>query len=151
LILFWRSNSSGVQIPTHRSHDKDRRVVDQNVQFAKLFDHLRNQPLGFGDIALICANGKSTHTLVAARDLAARNITVNTLPAGFVDTDMNPQNSDCAPAWIATVPLGRYGRPEETAAGVINVNVCPQSVGPYLGYRLGIRWICSVPRLIIAS
>ena len=56
---------------------------------------------------------------VAARDLAARNITVNTLQAGFVDTDMNPENSDWAPAWIATVPLGRYGRPEEIAAGVV--------------------------------
>jgi 3-oxoacyl-[acyl-carrier protein] reductase len=56
---------------------------------------------------------------VAARDLAARNITVNTLQAGFVDTDMNPENSDWAPSWIATVPLGRYGRPEEIAAGVV--------------------------------
>jgi len=56
---------------------------------------------------------------VAARDLAARNITVNTLQAGFVDTDMNPENSDWAPPWIATVPLGRYGRPEEIAAGVV--------------------------------
>ncbi len=56
---------------------------------------------------------------VAARDLASRNITVNTVQAGFVDTDMNPASSDWAPAWIATVPLGRYGRPEEKAAGVV--------------------------------
>jgi len=56
---------------------------------------------------------------VAARDLASRNITVNTVQAGFVDTDMNPANSDWAPAWIAMVPLGRYGHPEEIAAGVV--------------------------------
>lgn len=56
---------------------------------------------------------------VAARDLASRNITVNTVQAGFVDTDMNPENSEWAPAWKAMVPLGRYGRPEEIAAGVV--------------------------------
>lgn len=56
---------------------------------------------------------------VAARDLASRNITVNTVQAGFIDTDMNPANSDWAPAWIAMVPLGRYGHPEEIAAGVV--------------------------------
>ena len=32
---------------------------------------------------------------------------------------MNPENSDWAAAWIAMVPLGRYGRPEEIAAGVV--------------------------------
>ena len=61
----------------------------------------------------------SAFSRVAARDLASRNITVNTVQAGFVDTDMNPENSDWAPAWIAMVPLGRYGRPEEIAAGVV--------------------------------
>ncbi len=61
----------------------------------------------------------SAFSRVAARDLASRNITVNTLQAGFVDTDMNPETSGWAAAWIATVPLGRYGRPEEIAAGVV--------------------------------
>ena len=56
---------------------------------------------------------------VAARDLAPRNITVNTVQAGFIDTDMNPANSDWSAAWIAMVPLARYGRPEEIAAGVV--------------------------------
>lgn len=41
---------------------------------------------------------------VAARDLASRNITVNTVQAGFIDSDMNPANSDWASAWIAMVP-----------------------------------------------
>src|SRR5690349_9318184 len=52
-----------VHIHTYCSHDKDGSVVDQNVELAKLFDHLSNQPFGFGSIPLVCANGKCTHTL----------------------------------------------------------------------------------------
>jgi NAD(P)-dependent dehydrogenase (short-subunit alcohol dehydrogenase family) len=54
----------------------------------------------------------------AARDLAPRGITVNLLQAGFVNTDMNPDSGAFAPAFIATTAMGRYGRPEEIAAGV---------------------------------
>jgi NAD(P)-dependent dehydrogenase (short-subunit alcohol dehydrogenase family) len=58
------------------------------------------------------------YTRGAARDLAARGITVNILQAGFVDTDMNPADSPFAAAAAATTALGRYARPEEIAAGV---------------------------------
>jgi len=58
------------------------------------------------------------YTRGAARDLARRRITVNILQAGLVDTDMSPAVNEHAPAWAAAVALGRYGRPEEIAAGV---------------------------------
>ena len=58
------------------------------------------------------------YTKGAARDLARRNITVNVVQPGAVDTDMNPANSDFAPALNATTALGRYGRPEEIAAAI---------------------------------
>jgi 3-oxoacyl-[acyl-carrier protein] reductase len=58
------------------------------------------------------------YTKGAARDLAAKNITVNVVQPGPVDTDMNPANSDFATALNATVALGRYGRPEEVAAAI---------------------------------
>jgi NAD(P)-dependent dehydrogenase (short-subunit alcohol dehydrogenase family) len=54
----------------------------------------------------------------AARDLAKRNITVNVVQPGAVDTEMNPANSDFAPALNAATALGRYGRPEEIAAAI---------------------------------
>lgn len=54
----------------------------------------------------------------AARDLAAKKITVNVVQPGPIATDMNPADSDFAPALNATVALGRYGTPEEVAAGV---------------------------------
>jgi NAD(P)-dependent dehydrogenase (short-subunit alcohol dehydrogenase family) len=55
----------------------------------------------------------------AARDLGPRNITVNVVQPGSVDTDMNPVDNDSTPELIAATALGRYGRPEEIAAGIM--------------------------------
>ncbi|MFD2467629.1 SDR family NAD(P)-dependent oxidoreductase [Amycolatopsis silviterrae] len=54
----------------------------------------------------------------AARDLAHRGITVNIVQSGFVDTEMNPADSPAAAMFLPTTAMGRYGRPEEIAAGV---------------------------------
>ncbi len=54
----------------------------------------------------------------AARDLAHRGITVNIIQAGVVDTEMNPASGPGAALFLPAVALGRYGRPEEIAAGV---------------------------------
>ena len=53
-----------------------------------------------------------------SRDLGARNITVNVVQPGAIDTDMNPQDGPFAQTLKALTPLGRYGRPEEIAAAV---------------------------------
>ncbi|GAA4725659.1 NAD(P)-dependent dehydrogenase, short-chain alcohol dehydrogenase family [Promicromonospora umidemergens] len=55
----------------------------------------------------------------AARDLAHRGITVNVIQVGFIDTDMNPADSPAASMFLPTTAMGRYGRPEEVAAGVV--------------------------------
>ncbi|MBX6766090.1 MAG: SDR family oxidoreductase, partial [Actinomadura rubrobrunea] len=55
----------------------------------------------------------------AARDLAARGITVNVVQSGSVATDMNPPDGPTSDAQRAANALGRYGRPEEIAAGVV--------------------------------
>ncbi|MET9929527.1 MULTISPECIES: SDR family oxidoreductase [unclassified Streptomyces] len=55
----------------------------------------------------------------AARDLAPRGITVNVIQAGAVATDMNPPTGESADAQRAANAMGRYGRPEEIAAGVV--------------------------------
>jgi NAD(P)-dependent dehydrogenase (short-subunit alcohol dehydrogenase family) len=47
-----------------------------------------------------------------------RGITVNILQAGLIDTEMNPADSEFAPAFSATTALGRDARPDEVAAGV---------------------------------
>ncbi|MDN5686762.1 MAG: SDR family oxidoreductase [Brachybacterium sp.] len=55
----------------------------------------------------------------AARDLAHRGITVNVTQVGFIDTTMNPADSPAASIFLPTTAMGRYGRPEEVAAGVV--------------------------------
>ena len=52
-----------------------------------------------------------------AREVGSRNITVNCIAPGFIDTDMTRALSEQQRgALIAQIPLGRLGRPEDVAA-----------------------------------
>ncbi|WP_030276606.1 3-oxoacyl-[acyl-carrier-protein] reductase [Streptomyces sp. NRRL B-24484] len=54
-----------------------------------------------------------------ARELGSRNITINVVAPGFVDTDMTAVLSeDRRKEIVAGVPLGRYAAPAEVAAAV---------------------------------
>jgi 3-oxoacyl-[acyl-carrier protein] reductase len=54
-----------------------------------------------------------------ARELGTRNITVNVVAPGFVDTDMTAAlAADRKAAILAAVPLGRYAAADEVAAAV---------------------------------
>jgi 3-oxoacyl-[acyl-carrier protein] reductase len=54
-----------------------------------------------------------------AREIGSRNITVNCIAPGFIDTDMTRALSgEQRQALIGQIPLGRLGRPEDVAAAV---------------------------------
>ncbi len=54
-----------------------------------------------------------------ARELGSRNITVNCVAPGFIDTDMTRALSDeQKKALLANIPLGRLGMPQDVAAAV---------------------------------
>ncbi len=54
-----------------------------------------------------------------ARELGSRNITVNCVAPGFIDTDMTRALPEAQKsALLAQIPLGRLGRPEDIAAAV---------------------------------
>ena len=54
-----------------------------------------------------------------AREVGSRNITVNCIAPGFIDTDMTRALSEQQRnALIQQIPLGRLGRPEDVAAAV---------------------------------
>ena len=55
-----------------------------------------------------------------ARELGSRNITVNCVAPGFIDTDMTRALTDeQRESLVGHVPLGRFGAPEEVAAAVL--------------------------------
>lgn len=54
-----------------------------------------------------------------ARELGSRNITVNCVAPGFIDTDMTKSlDEKQRESLIGGIPLGRLGRPEDVAAAV---------------------------------
>lgn len=53
-----------------------------------------------------------------ARDLGKRNITVNVVQPGAIDTEMNPDDGAFAETLKGMAALGRYGKPDEIAAAV---------------------------------
>ena len=59
-------------------------------------------------------------TKALAREVATRNITVNTVAPGFIDTDMTAAlNEAQRAAYLAQIPMGRFGTVEEVAQAVI--------------------------------
>jgi len=55
----------------------------------------------------------------AARDLAARNITVNVIQPGSTATEMNPEDGPTSDGQRALIALGRYGKPEDVAEAAV--------------------------------
>jgi 3-oxoacyl-[acyl-carrier protein] reductase len=52
-----------------------------------------------------------------AREIGSRNITVNCIAPGFIDTDMTKALSEAqTAALLQQIPLGRFGLPEDVAA-----------------------------------
>ncbi len=63
--------------------------------------------------------GQIGFTKALAREVAARNITVNAIAPGFIDTEiLNAMPPETLEAALKLVPLGRKGQPEEVAYAV---------------------------------
>ena len=58
-------------------------------------------------------------TKALAREVGSRNITVNAVAPGFIETDMTSALSEAVRnTMLDAVPLGRFGSPEDVAAVV---------------------------------
>jgi len=67
-----------------------------------------------------------------AQEIASRNITVNCVAPGFIDTDMTRAlNEQQRAAILSRIPLARLGSAEEVAAAVVFL------ASPQAGYITG--------------
>ncbi len=77
-------------------------------------------------------------TKSVARELARRNITVNAITPGFIETDMTDDLGEKARAeLIAQIPLGRLGQAEDIAHAVIYL--ASDQAGYVTGQVLGVN------------
>ncbi|MFJ4467056.1 SDR family NAD(P)-dependent oxidoreductase [Streptomyces sp. NPDC089424] len=125
----WAVNVEGVVAATReavaRMPDGGRVVLVSSIAASRL------STSGFGDYAAGKAAVRA-YGQAWAHELAPRGITVNTVEVGFTDTTMAPPlDSDFGRAVIESIPLGRYGRPEEIA------DVIAFLVGPRASYMTG--------------
>lgn len=59
-------------------------------------------------------------TKSTAKELASRNITVNAISPGFIETDITQDLSQkIKDAYIEAIPLGRFGKPNDVAKAVM--------------------------------
>jgi 3-oxoacyl-[acyl-carrier protein] reductase len=59
-------------------------------------------------------------TKAVALEVASRNVTVNAVAPGLIDTDMTRAiTADAQAGWAERIPLRRLGTPEEVAAAVL--------------------------------
>jgi 3-oxoacyl-[acyl-carrier protein] reductase len=72
---------------------------------------------GVGDYSATKA-AMAAYTRSWARDLGPRNITVNIIQPGLINTDMNPSDGPFSNHMLQAVALGRYGEPKDIAAAV---------------------------------
>ena len=60
--------------------------------------------------------GVEAFTKSLAREVGSRNITINSIAPGFIDTDMTQQSNGVnTDELIKEIPLGRFGKPDEVA------------------------------------
>jgi 3-oxoacyl-[acyl-carrier protein] reductase len=71
-------------------------------------------------------------TKTLAQEIASRNVTVNAVAPGFIDTDMTRELPAAQQeALLGTIPLNRLGQPDEIAAAVLFL------ASPVAGYITG--------------
>lgn len=73
-------------------------------------------PMPKHGLSTIFKAGLMAYTKHLANEIAAKGVTVNTISPGSIDSNVRP--AEVIAARLKTVPLGRFGRPEEFAATV---------------------------------
>jgi 3-oxoacyl-[acyl-carrier protein] reductase len=77
-------------------------------------------------------------TKALAIEMASRNVTVNAVAPGFIDTDMTAVlKDDLKASVLANIPLKRFGKPEDVAAAVRFL--CSEEAGYITGHVMDVN------------
>ena len=77
-------------------------------------------------------------TKTVAQEMGSRGVTVNAVAPGFVDTDMTAVlGAELKEKMLATIPLKRFGAPEDIAAAVRFL--CSEEAGYITGHVLDVN------------
>ncbi len=77
-------------------------------------------------------------TKALAQEMASRNVTVNAVAPGFIETDMTAVLKDeLRAAVMGNIPLKRFGKPEDIAAAV--GFLCSEAAGYITGHVLDVN------------
>ncbi len=83
-----------------------------------------------GKVALVTGGSRGIGAAIvlplAARDLGQRNITVNNIQPGPIDTDANPASGPFSEVMLSLMALKRYGKAEEIA-GLVSYLAGPKA------------------------
>lgn len=77
-----------------------------------------------------------------AQEIASRNITVNCVAPGFIDTDMTKDLPDAVKAKIlSSIPQGKMGTPEDIASAILFLAAAPYITGHTLHVNGGMAMV----------
>ena len=113
---FWAVTLSGF-MATVRAASK---VLSEQGRIVMIGSNLGNRPgmSGIADLAALRA-AIDGYSRGVARDLAERNITVNVVHAGFMNTDLNAHLRDALAPLVERLCFPRFGRLEEVVAPIL--------------------------------
>src|SRR6478736_3811969 len=121
-------NVTGVYVASQEA-SKHMRDGGRIIQIGSV--NSQSMPFAGGSVYALTKGAVASFTKGLARDLGARQITVNNIQPGPVDTDMNPANGAFADTLRGLMAIKRYGHVDEIAGFVAYL------ASPEAGYITG--------------
>lgn len=133
-----------IQIDLTGIYNVTKQFIDDmhNNEFGRIINisSVNGQKGQFGQTNYSAAKaGVHGFTMALAQEMSRKNVTVNTISPGYVETDMTvgQMNADILDKIVAHVPMGRMARPDEVSYAVLAL--CDERASYISGTNLGVN------------